>query len=96
MESLLPLLTDMVICPIILSRLLLREAWDIQPEGEDRDILVLVLLEHHPLHINIFMSYFQHSLDICCDAALVGTVAHKQEHHGGLCFHCLHWFLVDL
>ncbi len=86
----------MVIRLGILSCLLLRESQNIQLESKNRDVPVLELLGNHPIHFYIFMSYLQHLLDICWDAALICSIAHKQEHHRSLCLHHQHQLLVDL
>ncbi len=76
-KCLLPLLTDVIIGLVVLHGLLLWEPWDVQPDGEFRDISILIRLWHHILLVDVLVGDVQYLADICGDAGLVNAVADK-------------------
>ena len=76
-KRLLPLLTDVIIGLVVLRGLLLRETWDVQPDGEFWDIPILILLWHHTLFIDVLLGNVQYLADICGGAGLVSAIGDK-------------------
>jgi hypothetical protein len=89
MKGLLPLFAEMVIRPSALRKFSLRKAWDVQFQREAGDIPIFKFLGHHPGRVNIILGQLQHLLNIICNAAWGGPVAHKKEHNWCFCHHCI-------